>query len=1205
MSVLQLSSASYNINPITVEQGNIVISQDVAFTGTPSTITLTVQVSGLVPNVDFNMPDFTWVNAGVYWTGTYTINYNDISPTSPLTFPVTPIINSQYGNVLGTFTLVAATGYTVGASYQVNFDLQGNSGKMVVLPVLITFDEALNVGITSMAVMEVANTSGTNYTITTLNIPSDINLACKILVENSNANVLLWDKFGTDISTKTINSGTTKRIAILLNSAIPLDISSWYLNMVITDGNTPAYTETSNYAFESNTVTTPTVLSDSRTKVNIGINSYTWVDGTSKPAITPGACGNLNLGKTLPVTGSATLPIVLKNIDTDNSCPDGCTAGNIRFGDMINGWFSSLIQNDNGNVTLPLTPSVSDSGYVVATNASVVLDAVVGNNGREGVHTSQFDFLYRECQNPAIITTTSLSNPNVSFSGGNPSQIKNGGGSTDLVPIPISNTIQGYDQSSCLNTASIGYTWSGEFSGTITKSNTYYSAPLTRTYSFTVQLGTADTPLATQRDIAMFINGGFYQLLTSNKRNIFIETEITVALTSGDQVSFAAYCDASLPVDEIFGLIVRYEQKANLKPVISGCQTTLEYNIFNQNITTLTPPVNLTGASGTNQIAKVTLQNNEDNPEVISNIAITGLSDFTSTGLTLPVTIAPGGNYTFYFTWSPLTNYGTVNAEIVFTCNIGTYTENITVNAKAGELKCSNIGFSSSLYSVNVFENIQQSFATLVQFSSGSYTGLFSINNTSGSCNSITFSGGATEVNINVSAGIPVYIPINVLSTTCPGSPISCSIPYTFVVENAGFDEICSGTLNIQTNVTCVSETTCPAQFAPSVVDISNLIPSGSGSFSVNFLLSDTVANLGLSVVDFELPSGETILTFGTLVNIPGELTWSTISSTHVRATLIIPSNPLTFITIPLNYTIPSGGTISYTHSSDLIAISTFANDAYVCNTLTEPITLGVVIQPSTFTRFEAAVTYTTIDNCKTIQINDTSLYGSGNCFQINDFTLFRQITIINPDGTTYVMSTQMPYNQLIAPAYNNGSPIYAYNYDVSSQGGVYSVTIATVPTYNNVCTWNVGDCCCLMDLTISGQIDFFIATQVSSGVIPLSTPGWQTYWNEITINDLQAPYTATTFYVNTCNIQNCFSNMAQGVFCDFENICNRNMCEDQCQMNFYKLIMIEYLINMAITNGDYDALTAYYNLATTLCQCPPCGNNNPIQSNINQPCHK
>jgi hypothetical protein len=143
------------------------------------------------------------------------------------------------------------------------------------------------------------------------------------------------------------------------------------------------------------------------------------------------------------------------------------------------------------------------------------------------------------------------------------------------------------------------------------------------------------------------------------------------------------------------------------------------------------------------------------------------------------------------------------------------------------------------------------------------------------------------------------------------------------------------------------------------------------------------------------------------------------------------------------------------------------------------------------------------------------------------------------------------------------------------------------------------------MDLTISGQIDFFITTQVSSGVIPLSTPGWQTYWNEITINDLQAPYTATTFYVNTCNIQNCFSNMAQGVFCDFENICNRNMCEDQCQMNFYKLIMIEYLINMAITNGDYDALTAYYNLATTLCQCPPCGNNNPIQSNINQPCHK
>ena len=1197
----QITSSSLNLNIISGQTAQLVLNTDINPPSTPSPITVTLQVTGLVPNVDFSMPNFTWVNAGTYWQGTYSINYNAISPTSPLSFTLTPLNNSQYGNVLGTITLVAATGYTVGSDYVLNYDLQGNPQRMFMLPGLVTFDEALNVGITSMAVVQINNVLNVTEYVNKLQIPQDLNLAATILVDNGSANIFSWDKWGA-ITSKQISAYSNIRIAILLNSAIPLDLTGWTLDMDINDGNTPVHRESYSYAFESNTVNAISVVSN---KINIGNNSFTWIDGTLKPPKSPTSCGQYaNLGKTGSVTGSATIPVIVQNINTD-VCPDGCSTGNIRVGDMINGWYPSLITNDSGNISLGLSALSSDSGYVLAENGTVIIPTIVGTNASSGVHSAQYNFLFRECQNPAIITTTSLSNPNVSFSGGNPSQIKNGGGSTDLVPIPISNTIQGYDQSSCLNTASIGYTWSGEFSGTITKSNTYYSAPLTRTYSFTVQLGTADTPLATQRDIAMFINGGFYQLLTSNKRNIFIETEITVALTSGDQVSFAAYCDASLPVDEIFGLIVRYEQKANLKPVISGCQTTLEYNIFNQNITTLTPPVNLTGASGTNQIAKVTLQNNEDNPEVISNIAITGLSDFTSTGLTLPVTIAPGGNYTFYFTWSPLTNYGTVNAEIVFTCNIGTYTENITVNAKVGELKCSSIGFSSSLYSVNVFENIQQSFATLVQFSSGSYTGLLTINNTSGSCNSITFSGGATEVNINVSAGIPVYIPINVLSTTCPGSPISCSIPYMFVVENAGYDEMCSGTLNIQTNVTCVSETTCPAQFAPSVVDISNLIPSGSGSFSVNFLLSDTVANLGLSVVDFELPSGETILTFGTLVNIPGELTWSTISSTHVRATLIIPSNPLTFITIPLNYTIPSGGTISYTHSSDLIAISTFANDAYVCNTLTEPITLGVVIQPSTFTGFEAAVTYTTIDNCKTIQINDTSLYGSGNCFQINDFTLFRQITIINPDGTTYVMSTQMPYNQLIAPAYNNGSPIYAYNYDVSSQGGVYSVTIATVPTYNNVCTWNVGDCCCLMDLTISGQIDFFIATQVSSGVIPLSTPGWQTYWNEITINDLQAPYTATTFYVNTCNIQNCFSNMAQGVFCDFENICNRNMCEDQCQMNFYKLIMIEYLINMAITNGDYDALTAYYNLATTLCQCPPCGNNNPIQSNINQPCHK
>ena len=1200
MSVLQLSSASYNINPITGEQGNIVISQDVAFTGTPSTITLTVQVSGLVPNVDFNMPDFTWVNAGVYWTGTYTINYNDISPTSPLTFPVTPIINSQYGNVLGTFTLVAATGYTVGASYQVNFDLQGNSGKMVVLPVLITFDEALNVGITSMAVMEVANTSGTNYTITTLNIPSDINLACKILVENSNANVLLWDKFGTDISTKTINSGTTKRIAILLNSAIPLDISSWYLNMVITDGNTPAYTETSNYAFESNTVTTPTVgISDSRTKVNIGINSYTWVDGTSKPAITPGACGNLNLGKTLPVTGSATLPIVLKNIDTD-SCPDGCTTGNIRFGDMINGWFSSLIQNDNGNVTLPLTPSVSDSGYVVATNASVVLDAVVGNNGREGVHTSQFDFLYRECQNPAVITTTALSNPNTSFSGGNslPITATPSEDTYVLTPMYINDVIQGYDQATCLATDTHNYDWTGEFSGVISLTNRYYIAPLTRNYSFTVQIQTANVPGAAKRDIAMFINGSFHQLITGIKSNIFVETEITVALNANDQVSFAAYSDAGIALVDYFSVIVRYEEKVNFKPVVIACQPILTYNVYEQKIVTTSAAVNITGQSGSNYTSQITLQNNEVNPEIISGVSITGLSDFTSTGVVFPITIAPGGSYTFYFTWSPLTNYGAVVANVVFDTNIGTYTEGINVNAQEKLISC-NCAFSQSLYSVNVTENIQSSFGTLVQFNPGSLTGFLTLDNTS-ACSGLTFTGGATVLNIPVSAGIPVYIPINILISTCPDNPLICNIPYKLVIRTLGEGQLCTGFLNIQTIVKCSSVTTCPAQFAPSVVDIPNLQPNESGSFSVNFLLSDTVANLGLSVVDFNLPAGESILSFGTLTNIPGKLTWSTISATHIRATLTVPSNNLTFITIPLSYTTASGGTISYTYSSNLSATSTFINAAYSCDVLTEPITLDVVIQPATITGFEVEVTNTEIDICKTIQINDTSTYGSGACFQLNDFTLFRQITIINPDGTTYVMSTYQPYNQLIASAYNSGSPIYSYNYDVSLQGGVYSITLASVPTYNNTCTWNIGDVCCLLDS--NGIVQFFEALQINSGVIPLSTPGWQTYWNEITINDLQAPYVSTTFYVNTCALQNCFNNSAQGIFCDFDNICNKNMCEDQCQMNFYKLIIIEYLINMAITSGDYDALTAYYNLATTLCNCIPCGGNN-IQNK--KPCNK
>jgi hypothetical protein len=184
-------------------------------------------------------------------------------------------------------------------------------------------------------------------------------------------------------------------------------------------------------------------------------------------------------------------------------------------------------------------------------------------------------------------------------------------------------------------------------------------------------------------------------------------------------------------------------------------------------------------------------------------------------------------------------------------------------------------------------------------------------------------------------------------------------------------------------------------------------------------------------------------------------------------------------------------------------------------------------------------------------------------------------------------MSTQQPCNQIIAPAYNGGSPIYSYNYDVSAQGGVYTIQLCSVPTYNNTGTWITNDVCCLLDG--NSVVRFFLAIANNTATIPLSTPGWQTAWVEIYESDLQTPYCATTYYVQTCAIDECFKSLSMGVFCDINNICNKNMCEDQCQMNFYKLMIIDFLIDEAIVDGDYDALTAYYNLATTLCKCSPC----------------
>ena len=126
------------------------------------------------------------------------------------------------------------------------------------------------------------------------------------------------------------------------------------------------------------------------------------------------------------------------------------------------------------------------------------------------------------------------------------------------------------------------------------------------------------------------------------------------------------------------------------------------------------------------------------------------------------------------------------------------------------------------------------------------------------------------------------------------------------------------------------------------------------------------------------------------------------------------------------------------------------------------------------------------------ITVKDTSNYATNSEVghtQAN-FVSFRKIKFINPDGTSYLLSSLGDGNKSTIAAAGAALPIVD-TYTYTTGDGVYSITLYTVPDFDNSVSYNI-----ITTPFVYSNGVIYSALQNSTGKDPTSNP---TYWVAVT----------------------------------------------------------------------------------------------------------
>lgn len=232
------------------------------------------------------------------------------------------------------------------------------------------------------------------------------------------------------------------------------------------------------------------------------------------------------------------------------------------------------------------------------------------------------------------------------------------------------------------------------------------------------------------------------------------------------------------------------------------------------------------------------------------------------------------------------------------------------------------------------------------------------------------------------------------------------------------------------------------------------------------------------------------------------------------------------------------------------------------------------------------------VEECESVALFDNSDFGYEPGHDRSDFTIFRKITITLPDGSQEVISSVQPANEYINPASQDVIPgAIIPDYDIST-GGFYVFTLCNIPTFNSGIAYPLGSNVVFID--INGNMFYLEAIGSQAGFIPFLTTGWENVWSVVSESDVNEKYCDTQTYIQLCGLDDCINEYKNKLICNMEYICSQSLCENDCAMNYFELMMIktvtEYL-DPETEEGcwdseDYRNILNYVNKLCSTCNC-------------------
>lgn len=232
----------------------------------------------------------------------------------------------------------------------------------------------------------------------------------------------------------------------------------------------------------------------------------------------------------------------------------------------------------------------------------------------------------------------------------------------------------------------------------------------------------------------------------------------------------------------------------------------------------------------------------------------------------------------------------------------------------------------------------------------------------------------------------------------------------------------------------------------------------------------------------------------------------------------------------------------------------------------------------------DACSTLTLSCDCNKITFGDNSSYINGLPGHDPEFFTSRKITLVRPNGTTYVWGTSdiTPKDKLITPHYNS-SNTFQYNLTSADEDGIYEVTLCTYPDWQADVYYNSY----LQPIVlINGQT--YKAVTSSTNINP-STDTSNTYWTLYSCdgNCDDTRYCAKERIVVLCvSILDCYKKLVKAAFCGIENNPCKDLCDNKDFMKAMKMRVTLDSLEFAVCGNDWTSAKKHIDILKSICCC-------------------